>query len=84
MFVAFLSVLAAEAFHHHDDGPENHDDCSLCSWQLTTSQAPSAPAPPVLGYFVSLFFIVVSFTPLFVPAVVSSLNSGRSPPSILL
>ncbi len=84
MFVAFLSILAAEAFHHHDDGVEDHDDCPLCSWQLTTSQAPSAPAPPVLGYFVSVFYIVVALTPFFVPAVVSPLNSGRSPPSILL
>ncbi|HVZ80609.1 MAG TPA: hypothetical protein VHE12_07400 [bacterium] len=81
--LALFLVLAMEAFHHHDD-LESHDDCPLCAWQLTASNAASTPKLPTL--FHSLFFVsVVVFTPLsFVPSIVSFPSVGRAPPSILL
>jgi hypothetical protein len=81
-FFAFVSVLAIEGSHHHDN-IEGRDDCSLCAWQSTGSQAPSTPTPPLLFHslvFASLFAIK--------PSYVSSFKSfpslGRAPPSILL
>lgn len=83
-FATFLSVLVIEGFHHHDDGLEGHDDCSICSWQVSGSQAPSTPAPPplfhALALFVALFIFVLSAPTSFV----SFSTSGRAPPSILL
>lgn len=83
-FAAFLSVLAIEGFHHHDDGLEGHDDCSICAWQATGSQAPSTPAPPVLFQALLLFLAIFIFIPSVPSSFVSFSASGRAPPSILL
>lgn len=83
-FATFLSVLAIEGFHHHDDGLEGHDDCSICSWQVNGSQAPSTPAPPLLFQALLLFIALFIFTPSPPSTFVSFSTSGRAPPSILL
>ncbi|HUO58364.1 MAG TPA: hypothetical protein VMV05_09355 [bacterium] len=81
--LAFFLVLAMEASHHHDN-LEGHDDCSLCAWQLTGSNAPSAPKPPTL-FHSPVFVSLVVFTPLlFVSSFESFPSVGRAPPSILL
>jgi hypothetical protein len=81
-FLAFVSVLAIEAAHHHDN-LESHSDCSLCAWQMMGSSAPSTPTPPVLFHalFLTAFF---TFTPFVFSSVVSFFTSGRAPPQNLL
>ena len=83
-FAAFFSVLAIEGFHHHDDGLEGHDDCSICAWQATGSQAPSTPVPPLLFHALFLFIALFIFIPSAPSSFVSFSTSGRSPPFILL
>ncbi|HTC20138.1 MAG TPA: DUF2946 family protein [bacterium] len=81
-FLAFVSVLAIEGAHHHDN-LENHDDCSLCAWQMTGSSAPYTPTPPLLFHAV-IFITLFVFTPFAFSSFVSFSTSGRAPPSILL
>lgn len=79
---AFLSILAIAGFHHHNDQLESHNDCSICAWQISGSQAVSAPAPPML--FHTLVFVFIStFLPLYFSTVFFS-SPGRSPPTNLL
>lgn len=82
VLVFLLAILAVEAAHHHDDTLEGHDNCSICAWQVTGSQAVATPAPPVLFQAMLLVF-VFSFTPFYVSRIFSS-PSGRSPPQNLL
>ncbi len=81
VLLSFLSILSVEAFHHHGE-MESNDDCSICSFQLTSSHAPSLPQPPLLLPFVVVFALFV-FSLLFTRIVVVSAR-GRSPPQILL
>ena len=78
--MALLTLLIAEGAHHHG-ALEDNDDCSVCSWQMTGSQSPSTPLPPLL-FPTLLFFILYFFLPTFV-----SYNfitpSGRDPPQNL-
>lgn len=80
--LSFFSVLILEGSHHHQN-LESHQDCSLCSWQNTGSQAPSTNIPTILFFF-SLFGFLFISTPKFVPSFVSFQPSGRAPPSNLL
>ena len=81
VFLAFSSVLIAEGSHHHWNW-ESKDDCSVCSWQQTGSQASSLPTAPALFPILLVFLLLVSESFFF------SFNSisprGRSPPAILL
>jgi hypothetical protein len=79
VFLAFVSILAVEEAHHHGD-LEDHDDCPLCAWQLTTSQAPTTPTPPLILYRLILLFILPFITTPFFYSVVSHTTSGLSPP----
>jgi hypothetical protein len=83
VFMAFFSILAIEGAHHHDNTLESHDDCSICSWQATGSQAPSTPVPPVIPQPL-LFVFFLFFTPSFVSSFNSFPSPGRSPPKNLL
>lgn len=81
-FLSFFSVLAIEGAHHHDS-LESHDDCSICAWQATGSQASSTPASPTLLFYALIlpfFFtlVIFHFSPFFLSP------SGRSPPKNLL
>ena len=79
VFLAFGSVVALEAFHHHGN-LEDHDDCSICSFQATGSQAPSPTVltPVLVPLF--LFFVLEIFQPFFVSHIFIA-PSGRSPPA---
>jgi|GEM_PF-1332660 len=81
LLAIFLSVLAVETSHHHGQLEEN-DNCSMCAWVMTGSQAVTAPAPPVLipVILVSLLFFY-SFFVQFFPLIQSR---GRSPPLLPL
>lgn len=80
-FLAFFSVLVVEGPHHHGN-LESKDDCSVCSWQQTGSQAPSAPTPPQL-FQALLFAVLFTFSPVYFSTFFIS-PSGRSPPPIPL
>jgi hypothetical protein len=77
-----LSILVVEAAHHHDR-LEGSDHCALCVWQQSGSQAPTTPAPPVLGQIFLLVFIF-TFTSIFVSSTKSFPSLGRAPPQNLL
>jgi hypothetical protein len=78
-----LTVLVAEAAHHHDNGLEGHNDCSICAFQATGSQAPSTPVPPALIQIL-LLVSLFTFTPTFISSVKSFPSLGRAPPQNLL
>jgi hypothetical protein len=78
--LSFGSVLAAEAFHHHGD-LEDHDNCSMCSFKATGSQAHSLPAFTPILVPLFLFFFLEVFQPLFTSHIFIS-PSGRSPPAL--
>jgi hypothetical protein len=80
--LAFVSVLVIEGAHHHDN-LESHNDCSLCAWQQTGSQAQSTPTPPPLLSMLLLVFFFTS-TPFFIPIFKSFPSLGRAPPQNLL
>jgi hypothetical protein len=81
-FLAFVSILAIESAHHHDNF-ESHNDCSLCAWQLTGSSAPSTPTTPIL-FHALIFVSLVIFTPLFISLFQSFPSLSRAPPKNLL
>ena len=81
-FLSFVSVLAAEGAHHHDN-LESHNDCSMCAWQSTGSSAPSIPVSPLV-FFSLVFVFLFVFRPSVISSFVSFSNSGRAPPTILL
>jgi hypothetical protein len=81
VLAVFFSALGAEYVHHHDDAGDS-DHCAFCSWILTASQAPSAPAPPVL--LPVLLFFVLFFAEIFFDSYHFISPCGRSPPNILL
>lgn len=81
-FLAFVSILAIEGAHHHDN-LEAHNNCSLCAWQNTGSSAPSTPTPPSL-FHSPVFIALFTFTPSVYPSFVSFSTSGRAPPQNLL
>ncbi len=76
----FLTVLTKESNHHYKKGQDHN--CSLCSWQLSSSQATVTPVVPF--FFCPLLFalLFVFKSPIF--SFVSISPSGRSPPQILL
>jgi hypothetical protein len=80
--LAFVSVSAVQAFHHHDR-LESRDDCSLCVWQQTGSQASSTPLPPVL-LFDALVAVLILAAASFYRSFVSFSPLGRAPPHNLL
>lgn len=80
--LSFFSVLAVEGAHHHENF-ENQQDCSLCSWHHTGSQAPSTPVSPTLPFYVSVFLFLFTFQLFYFSPICLSIP-GRSPPSILL
>jgi hypothetical protein len=81
VLASFASVLAAECVHHHDDF-KDRDQCALCNWVRTVSQADLVPLAPTFVPVLLFFelFIFISFFNSF------SLISpcGRSPPTNLL
>ncbi len=82
VLAAFLAVLTAESFHHHERAGTKEQDCSLCSWQLTSSNATATPVPFFFFYPLLAVFLF-TFKPLTL-ASVSIAPSGRSPPQNLL
>lgn len=78
----FPAVVVAGSFHHHDPA-ENSHSCSLCNWQQTAAQTPSAPAPPLAAPFL-LFVFLFTFTPTFISTFKSFPSLGRAPPQKLL
>ena len=78
---AFVVVLILEGAHHHG-ALENSQDCSVCGWQQTGSQAPNTPVPPILSFTpaFSLLFTLI----LFHFSYISFPSLGRSPPLNLL
>jgi hypothetical protein len=81
-FLSFISVLAVEGSHHHDN-LESHNNCSFCAWQVTGSSAASVPTPPLLPD-VLVFIALFTFAPFFVSAFKSFPSLGRAPPPNLL
>ena len=80
--MALFTLFITEGAHHHG-ALEDNDGCAVCSWQMTGSQAPSAPVPPVmLPLF--LFIFTLFFRPSFFQSFVFIFPSGRSPPKNLL
>ena len=80
--LALGSVLAVEAFHHHE-ALESRTDCSFCSWQQTGSQSPSLPSAPalVVSILVFSFYFTFQLSSLFTFPLPSL---GRAPPQNLL
>jgi hypothetical protein len=79
---ALLTLLVAEGAHHHG-ALEDNDGCSVCSWQMTGSQAPSTPLAPVLLPTILFFCVLYFFIPTFVSFNFIS-PTGRGPPQNLL
>jgi hypothetical protein len=81
LLAVFISLLAVETSHHHG-ALEDNDNCSMCAWQMTGSQAIAAPTPPVL-----LPLILVTALFFFFPCLqfFKQIQSrGRSPPLLPL
>lgn len=81
LLAVFISLLAVETAHHHG-ALEDNDNCSMCAWQMTGSQAVAAPAPPVLVpvMLISTLFFFFSCLQFFQPIQ----SRGRSPPLLPL
>jgi hypothetical protein len=81
LLTVFLAVLAAETTHHHGK-LEDNDNCSVCAWQMTGSQAVAAPAPPVLLPVMLISTLFFFFSCLQYFHLVQT--RGRSPPLLPL
>lgn len=81
VLLVFLASLFVGNLHHHQS-LENHNDCSVCAWQSTGSQASSIPTVPLL--FSALIFVCFFTFSLFHLSLFSISPSGRSPPLVLL
>jgi len=79
--LSFFTITAIEDFHHHD-GMESRDNCAFCSFILTASHSPSAPAMPLLVPFFLVFSLV--FLQILFTSFRSVSPRGRSPPLHLL
>ena len=80
LLLAFLTLLAVEASHHHG-AAEDTDNCSVCNWQQTSPTTVTFVSPFLA--FVALFFAVLfTFTPSYFHMQVLSIP-GRSPPVLL-
>jgi hypothetical protein len=77
-----LSILAAESFHHHEGVGAQDRDCSLCSWQVTSSNA-TTPVVPILPFFALVAILVLVFKTLTLTSFTLS-PRGRSPPQFPL
>jgi hypothetical protein len=84
-FAALFGVLVLQSSHHHQDPTSDHQhrsDCSVCSWQQTSSNATNTPSP-VVGFLPFVFFILLLFSPFTYSTFCLSIP-GRSPPQQLL
>jgi len=82
VLASFLAVMTAQSYHHHEGTGTQERDCSLCSWQLTSSHATTSPVVPMLFSALSFVFSF-SFKPSYF-SLFSFPSPGRSPPQNLL
>ena len=83
VLAAFLAVMTAESFHHHEKAGTSEQDCSLCSWQLNSSHAVTTFVTPFIAFIALFFFTLHTFIPSYFHTIFLSIP-GRSPPPILL